>query len=198
VSSTNRVIWSEGVFLKPHHFQQQDRYIEHMVGSVRGMGLPHPWGLRRLALDHDLLAIGKVAITEVVGVLPDGTPVDAPTSDPLPEPLAIDDDAAGQTLYIALPLRRPGVRETGTADEPHKMLRYLANDEWVRDNTIDTQTEEPLEVGSLALSLFRDRDNLDGFAACGIVKILECQPGGQVVLDDSTSRRALTAMHPLG
>jgi len=184
VTWTNRVIWSEGVFLKPHHFQQQDRYIEHIVGSVRGAGLPHPWGLRRLALDRDLLALGKLAIKEVVGLLPDGTPVDAPDSDPLPEPLSVENDAAGQTVYLALPLRRPGGRESGTADEPHKTLRYRASDEWVRDNTIDAQTEEPLEVGCLALRLLLDRDNLDGYATCGLVRILECRPDGQVVLDD--------------
>ena len=27
----NKVVWSEGLFLRPQHFQQQDRYIEHLV-----------------------------------------------------------------------------------------------------------------------------------------------------------------------
>ena len=150
---TNRVIWSEGLFLKPHHFQQQDRYLEHLVASARGVGVPHPWGLRLLSVDQDLLALGKLGLTSAAGLLPDGTPVDAPASDPLPDPLALTADAAGQILYLALPLRRPGARESGATDEPQTMLRYRAGEETARDNTGEAQSEELVEVGRLDLRL---------------------------------------------
>ena len=26
-----KVLWSEGMFLTPHHFQQADRYYEHLI-----------------------------------------------------------------------------------------------------------------------------------------------------------------------
>jgi type VI secretion system protein ImpJ len=31
MSAHNRVIWSEGLFLQPQHFQQQERYFERYV-----------------------------------------------------------------------------------------------------------------------------------------------------------------------
>jgi type VI secretion system protein ImpJ len=183
VTWTNRVIWSEGLFLKPHHFQQQDRYLEHLVASARGVGVPHPWGLRQLSVDQDLLALGKLGLTSAAGLLPDGTPVDAPASDPLPDPLALTADAAGQILYLALPLRRPGARESGATDEPQTMLRYRAGEETARDNTSEAQSEELVEVGRLDLRLLLERDNRDGYACCGVARLLECRSDGQLVLD---------------
>jgi len=183
VTWTNRVVWSEGLFLKPHHFQQQDRFIEHLIDAIRGVGIPHPWGLTRLSIDRDLLALGKVAVTEVTALLPDGTPVDAPASDPLPSPLALSGDSVGQTLYVGVPLRRQGVRESGASDDPLAMLRYRAADETARDNAGDAQTEEVLEVGRLDLRLLLDRDVRDGFACCGIARIRECRSDGQLILD---------------
>jgi type VI secretion system protein ImpJ len=31
MSWDNRVVWSEGLFLRPQHFQQADRYFENLV-----------------------------------------------------------------------------------------------------------------------------------------------------------------------
>ncbi|UHD16096.1 type VI secretion system baseplate subunit TssK [Thiocapsa bogorovii] len=180
---TNRVIWSEGLFLKPHHFQQQDRYIEHLVASSYRAGAPFAWGMRRLRFDLDLLTLGKLGVTESVGLLPDDTPVNAPANDPLPAPIAPAGGVAGQVVYLALPLRRPNARESGGPDDPQPMLRYRAGEETARDNTGAEQTEEVLEVGRLDLRLLMERDNRDGFACCGVARILEVRADGQLLLD---------------
>ena len=31
MSLRNHVVWQDGLFIKPHHFQQQQRYFEHLV-----------------------------------------------------------------------------------------------------------------------------------------------------------------------
>jgi type VI secretion system protein ImpJ len=36
----NKIIWSEGLFLQPHHFQQHDRYLEHLIRAQAGLGVP--------------------------------------------------------------------------------------------------------------------------------------------------------------
>ena len=30
----SKVVWSEGLFLRPHHFQQSDRYLENLLDAV--------------------------------------------------------------------------------------------------------------------------------------------------------------------
>ena len=32
----SKVVWSEGLFLRPHHLQQNDRYLEHLVETGCG------------------------------------------------------------------------------------------------------------------------------------------------------------------
>ena len=181
----NRVLWSEGLFLQPHHFQQHDRYLEHLVESQAGLGCPYPWGLSRLTIDRDLLAQGRLALTQCAGRLPDGTPFEAPASDPLPTPLLLDPESAGQTIYLALPLRRPGAPQSGGPAAADTMLRYRAGDLTVRDNALGADTETLLEVGRLELRLLRERDARDGFACCGVARVLERRADLLVQLADT-------------
>ena len=36
MSVSNKVIWTEGMFLRPQHFQQQDRYFEKFIQGKTG------------------------------------------------------------------------------------------------------------------------------------------------------------------
>src|ERR671930_6139 len=62
MSWDNRVIWSEGTFLQPQHFQQHDRYFETYV-ELRARALrPYSYGFLELALDDSLLELGMLAL----------------------------------------------------------------------------------------------------------------------------------------
>ena len=80
MSEANRVLWSEGLFLRPQHFQQQDRHTEALVRGALQAGPLQAWGFRTLTLNPALLEAGRVAITEARGILPDGTPFAIPDS----------------------------------------------------------------------------------------------------------------------
>src|SRR5229473_2902398 len=108
MSAHNRVIWSEGLFLQPQHFQQQERYFERYVEARCQALVPHSWGFTEIEFERDLLSIGKVALRRAVGVFPDGTPFRMPDDDPLPTPIDVGPDARDQILYLAVPLRRAG------------------------------------------------------------------------------------------
>jgi type VI secretion system protein ImpJ len=74
----NKVVWSEGMFLRAQHFQQYDRYVEKLVrGRAEGLR-SHAWGLADIKLNRELLATGKFAVTSCRGTLPDGTPFSIP------------------------------------------------------------------------------------------------------------------------
>lgn len=63
MSWNNRVVWSEGMFLRPQHFQQHDRYLETLVdGRCRSL-LAGGWGFSELKLDDALLTQGKLALS---------------------------------------------------------------------------------------------------------------------------------------
>ena len=60
MSAHNRVIWSEGLFLQPQHFQQQERYFERYVEARCHSLVPHSWGFTEIEFERDFLSIGKV------------------------------------------------------------------------------------------------------------------------------------------
>lgn len=179
----NRVLWSEGMFLQPQHFQQHDRWIEAQIHAQTALRAAFPWGLRRLTLDRELLDLGKFAITDCAGILPDGTAFDCPASDPLPEALDLVEDDSGQLIYLALPLARPGAVQSGGADSTDAALRYRAGEETIRDNTDGGGLEALMNVGRLELRLSRERDVRDGFACCGIARVQDCRADRKVTLD---------------
>ena len=58
----NKVIWSEGMFLRPQHFQQYARYVENLVETRCGALRSYAWGFTELQLDTQLLTLGKLSI----------------------------------------------------------------------------------------------------------------------------------------
>lgn len=87
MSWNDRVVWSEGQFLLPQMFQQQERYLEHVM-HYRSLPLtPFFWGFSHYNIDGEALNIGKLILKEASGIFPDGTPFNAPDHTPLPPPL---------------------------------------------------------------------------------------------------------------
>src|SRR3546814_1266068 len=52
-------LWSEGMFLRPQHFQQFERYLEGLLQQRAAALHGFFWGFSHLALDRDALAVGK-------------------------------------------------------------------------------------------------------------------------------------------
>ncbi|HEY6511349.1 MAG TPA: type VI secretion system baseplate subunit TssK, partial [Burkholderiaceae bacterium] len=65
----HRVIWSQGMFLQPHHFQQEARFFEHLVDARVRAAEHYAWGFGELVIDEAQLALGRVALTRASGVL---------------------------------------------------------------------------------------------------------------------------------
>ena len=51
MSWDSKVLWTEGLFLQPHHFQQADRYAEALVGGLAGRSAPDAWGVSKFEID---------------------------------------------------------------------------------------------------------------------------------------------------
>ena len=70
--------WSEGMFLKPHHFQQADLYQDaRLTYHLRALNAFH-WGVARLRIDVDALENMLLRVLVCEAVLPDGLVLRAP------------------------------------------------------------------------------------------------------------------------
>src|ERR1700704_2404127 len=124
MSAHNRVIWSEGLFLQPQHFQQQERYFERYVETRCRPLVPSAWGFTEIEFERDFLSIGKAGLRRIAGVFPDGTPFRMPDDDPLPKPIDIGPDVRDQVLYLAVPLRRAGELDAGRDAGADELVRH--------------------------------------------------------------------------
>lgn len=180
----SRVVWSEGMFLRPEHFQQHDRYFERFVENRAAPLSTYFWGHVRLELDTAALALGKVQLVSGRGILPDGTPFDFPGNDPPPEPLDIAPDTRDELIVLALGIRRPGTSETASdKSEKSGLVRFGVTETDVGDSNAGSDRTARIQVGRLRLQLLRKRDASDAHATLGVVRVAERRPDNLIVLD---------------
>jgi type VI secretion system protein ImpJ len=185
MSWRSKVVWSQGMFLQPHHFQQEARHVENLVEMrVRGAEA-HAWGFLELVLDEGALSTGRIGIVRASGVLPDGTPFNIPQYDAVPVALDVRPDVKDETIYLAAPVSRAGVTEVDFDDAAaaQELRRYRVTNEEVRDHTNASDDPEPLQTAAVNLRLIRARDATDGYALLGVAHVVERRSDNQVVLD---------------
>lgn len=180
----NKVMWTEGMFLQPQHFQQQERFftktVDARIGSLEGRA----WGFLSLALNDAALLQGKLALASADGVLPDGTTFAVPAHDAAPPAIDVPSDARDERVLLAVALARPGVAESDVEDDsPSMPPRFRAVDLDVADSHAASLREAPLQIGRLNLRLLLERDANEGFSHMGIARIIERRTDGRVVLD---------------
>jgi len=196
----DKVVWSEGMFLRPAHFQQQARHVESLVERRCESLLSHAWGFAQLELDEPLLRLGKLAIACARGVFPDGTPFEMPGSDPAPAAIDIAPGTpAGALVSLSLPVRRSGMPELGFDGDANRARYRLGEDEAIDIHTRG-HAAAALQVARLNTQLVAGDDGRGGeFTSLAVARIVECRDDGSLVLDDAFLPPALDcrALPPL-
>lgn len=182
MSSRNRVIWREGLFIKPQHFQQQQRHSDYALHARLSALSDYFYGLQSLSINEDYLGFGRIALVGATGILPDGTVFNIPNDDVLPTPLEITDaSVANQKVYLALPLSVSGVNEVNQGGQVATRLQAHRHD--VRDLHSEGGDVVSLEVGRVSLRLMLEREDRSAYASLAIARILDKRPDGGLVLD---------------
>ena len=184
MSAHNRVIWSEGLFLQPQHFQQQDRYVEQYIETRCQALAPYSWGFTAIEFERDFLKIGKIGLRRLEGVFPDGTPFRMPADDPLPPPIDVPADARDQRLLLAVPLRRAGELDSARSPVTDELVRQEVREFEVANAAVAASDPATLEVGALRTRLLLQREATEAYACVPLAHIVECRADQQVVLDD--------------
>ena len=180
----NKVMWTEGMFLQPQHFQQQDRFVGRQVEGRIGAACAWPWGFLALQVDDAALLQGRIMVTSARGVLPDGLAFSIPNDDAAPPAFEVPADARDQIVVLAVPQARPGVTESDVEAADGSMPpRWRVSDVDVADVHAASLREAPVQIGRLNLRLMLERDVNDGYVALGVVRVIERRADGRVLLD---------------
>lgn len=170
----SKVLWGEGLFLRPQHFQQQDAYHECHLAEMAASLHPYAWGLRKLVVDTDALANGVLRIEQLQAVFPDGEIFNAPQDDPLPASISLhhtDPGISELTFHAALaPLRRTGSNFAADQETVDSAVRFVQKNQAVPDLYTQAAEGEVSTLHRLARVLpdNEPRDHLVSLPVCRI------------------------------
>lgn len=179
--TVQKLLWGEGLFLKPQHFQRQDLYHEQRLAT--GLRTAHAclWGIASLALDRTALDSGLLRLAEVRAIMQDGEQIDAPYADAIPEARALDGmdiPSEGLPFHLALPLLRPeGANSTSAGERTATVRRYLADSESSAD-LYTNAVESELAVLRKQLRLLADFEPREQYISIPVVRVRRTATGG--------------------
>ena len=185
MSWTSKIIWSEGMFLRPQHFQQNDRYFESLIEQRCSPMRPYSWGIEELQINQQALSLGKIEIEKCKAILPDGTTVNIPFADDPPLPIEPDKNTKDENVYLCLLERRPNATDVSRQEDSDHTTRFGISVSEVRDTSLPEDSNAPIELGQKKLALLTQSDERTEYACIGIGRIIEVRSDNRVVLDDS-------------
>ena len=177
-------VWSEGMYLAPHHFQAQNRYFEDALEFVTTSLWRDSYGFSGLQFDEDTLRNGTLLLRHARGIFEDGLAFDFPTCDtpPSPRPFAtlFSPVADHLTLHLAVPsLVRDG--KNNARDEDTGSARYSAA-EIKRPDQNSGLDEKPVEIGRKNLSILAESEVTDRYVSLPMVRVIR-DGGGRFLID---------------
>ncbi|EMB9228755.1 TPA: type VI secretion system baseplate subunit TssK [Vibrio harveyi] len=174
--------WCEGMFLRPQHFQQSERAIEHEFKGLNRFQQPYNWGVYQVRINPNSLKEGVVEIEKLEAILPDMTLIELQNVNEVLPPLLVEKGT--QNTLVKVVVASSSLKEKTIADVSEGVVsRYVLNDL----DVIDVQTgqdEERIQVASLNVALKVSNDNLSGFVELPILKIKEVTAEGAILLDE--------------
>ncbi|MGB0894595.1 MAG: type VI secretion system baseplate subunit TssK [Parashewanella sp.] len=174
---TKKIVWSEGMFLSPQHFQQQERYFEHFIREYAGQIAPKFYGLSELEIDTALFNVGKIEVRKATGIFPDGTPFT------VKEGLVLDipKNTVNKLVYLALPVARTGAVTVGE----DKRLRYSSVEHQVFDVSREQSDPVALDLAVPNVGLKLEGDDLRDYTLLAVALVGEFKVESGVVLNQA-------------
>jgi len=175
-----QVVWKEGIFVSPQHFQQQALHIKSYTQNyARTTGYTEHYGLSDITVNTDLLKIGKIAITFCNGLFPDGHYF------LLDEEIVIDvpEGAVKKTVYLTLPLALQGAAAFG--QQSSQATRFLCQSITSYNNASNESDSVEIEVAKDNICLSIGKTDMAGYVSFPIARILETKESGEVIFDSS-------------
>ncbi len=180
----SKVVWSEGMYLGPHHFQAQSRFFEEATQFWISNLWFEPYGLSGIELDADAVRNGTVSLVHCRGMFADGLPFNMPESDPLPPPRAIAElfpvVRESVTVNLGIPPYRSGAANCALNGRDAKSpTRYLAESATVPDDNTGLD-EKSVKFGRKNMQILLDTEETGDMQLLPIARIRRDGSGNYV------------------
>ncbi|KAA6461932.1 type VI secretion system baseplate subunit TssK [Acidobacteria bacterium AB60] len=172
--SLTRPVWSEGMYLGPHHFQAQNRYFEDTLEFVTSSLWRDAHGFAGLQFDPDALRNGTLSLTHARGLFADGLAFDFPGTDSAPAAREFGSlfspVADHLTLSLALPATVRDGQNTSSGASANG-TRYRAWEQKMPDQNTGLD-EKTIEVGRKNLILLSEDEVTERHVHLPAVRVL--------------------------
>lgn len=185
MKTRHRVVWTQGMFLTPQHFQTLERYLEDALHFSEAASHFANWGVTELDIDAEALANGLFRLHKCVGLMPDGEPIDIPGNDEMPPSHPIGDSFPPNQnvldVFLAIPEHRPRARNVtipGPETSPHSLpgTRYLSETRMIPDENLGEE-DKPVQVARRTFRLLFGGEYRDGFSSLRVAQIVRNAAG---------------------
>ncbi|MCJ8205743.1 type VI secretion system baseplate subunit TssK [Pseudomonas sp. RGM2987] len=179
----DKVIWQEGMLLRPQHLQHNDRYLDHQLRLRTRLLASYAWGFLTLEIDRQFLNMGQLVISQASGVLPDGTLFESGGST---EPLILEipSSTSNTPVYLALPLVTGNHIESRRPEQSDVLARYTTYDVQVADSNAASASQSQISCGRPDLRLLLGEQQSDhAFVKLKLCEILDATADGVIRLD---------------
>jgi len=183
--NAHKVIWREGMLLRPQHFQHNDRYYDNQMKTRTQLLGRYTWGFLELEIDREALKTGKLVLSRASGILPDGSLFDL---DNRVDPVQVQVPAnIGRTpVYLALPLMTGNFVEARGTEDSDVLARYTIYDAPIADSNAGEGITSNVQCGRPDFRLLLGEQQSDqAFVRLKLGEVIDCSADGGVVLDDS-------------
>lgn len=163
MANSLKVAWINGMNIDRVHFEQQERYIERCINQKTIEVFENFYGIFDIEFHSEMLSQGKISLSRVSGIGPDGTIFNAPDEDFLPEPLEIKSGIqAGAVIVLKIPMSVDTVADLSVQNSLPD-TKYIATQSMISSKTFDDTTRVNLgdmEDNKLSSSYSQEKINV--------------------------------------
>lgn len=182
MSNYPKIVWSEGIFIAPQHFQQQEKYLESRLDKFIINQSPFFYGVQDMELDQSFFKQGVVKFLKFSAIMKDGTLISLFGNQLDRLMLKIPHGLQSSKLYVAIQSKYNGVNEVSFSKEDVHS-RYYAFDKKINDLTDLSQESRSLVVAELNVRLVLEKDLSDSLIALPVA-IVSLDNNGEIHLDE--------------
>ncbi len=165
------VHWHEGMFLQPHHYQAEHRYLTARTHRALSWPVHHAWGLRSIEIDTDALTNSRFVVRSLRACLRDGTPISVPEDGMLPtlDLKGLFEPGQPLTIFLAVPVLNLG-KSNAADDAPDPNARYKLDTQELEDENTGVNPQ-PVRVRLHNFRLLVSDQDQTGFSTLPIAQL---------------------------
>src|SRR5579863_2446432 len=181
----SKIVWSEGMYLAPQHFQAQNRFFEDSLHFATSSLWSEVCGFAACEVDPDALQNGIAALRHARGIFEDGLVFDMPECDRLPQPRTFAElfspTADHLTICLAVPRWVPEGKNCELDGAPATASRYAQHVETMHDENTG-RDEKQVGLGRKNLRLIVESEATPDLLTLPVVRVVR-DGAGRFVCD---------------